>query len=139
MYSILSKKLELTWSKAGVNPSDWTKSSWVLRGGHSLRKGGGRTLSWKKDDFIQDFKISAVEQMISETADPAEMCRLYNIVSGQLYIQTKHWSIVSRKFTLTFQSMNIALSTNNWIAKACASIIKKSTASCVKKAGCTGC
>jgi transposase len=35
--------------------------------------------------FTQDFKRSIVEQLLSETAGPAELCRRYNISSGQLY------------------------------------------------------
>ena len=35
--------------------------------------------------FTQDFKRSLVEQLLSETAGPAELCRRYNISSGQLY------------------------------------------------------
>jgi transposase len=35
--------------------------------------------------FTQDFKRSIVEQLLSETAGPAELCRRYNICSGQLY------------------------------------------------------
>jgi transposase-like protein len=33
--------------------------------------------------FTQDFKRSKVEQRLSETTGPAEMCRCYNIYSGQ--------------------------------------------------------
>ena len=35
--------------------------------------------------FTQDFKRSLVEQLLSETAGPAELCRRNNISSGQLY------------------------------------------------------
>ena len=35
--------------------------------------------------FTQDFKRSLVEQLLSETAGPAELCRRYNISSGHLY------------------------------------------------------
>ena len=39
--------------------------------------------------FTQDFKRSIVEQLLSETAGPAELCRRFNISSGQLYIWKK--------------------------------------------------
>ncbi len=39
----------------------------------------------KRRRFNQDFKRSVVEQLLSETAGPAELCRRYNIASGQLY------------------------------------------------------
>ena len=35
--------------------------------------------------FTQDFKRSIVEQLLSETAGPVELCRRYNLSSGQLY------------------------------------------------------
>jgi len=35
--------------------------------------------------FTPDFKRSIVEQLLSETAGPTELCRRYNISSGQLY------------------------------------------------------
>jgi transposase len=37
--------------------------------------------------FNQDFKRSVVDQLLSETVGPAELCRRYNISSGLLY----HW------------------------------------------------
>jgi transposase len=37
--------------------------------------------------FTQDFKRSIVEQLLSETVGPAELCRRHNISSGLLY----HW------------------------------------------------
>jgi transposase-like protein len=39
----------------------------------------------KRRRFTQDFKRSIVEQLLSETAGPAKLCRRYNIASGQLY------------------------------------------------------
>jgi len=35
--------------------------------------------------FTQDFKRSIVEQLLSETTSPVELCRRYNLSSGQLY------------------------------------------------------
>jgi transposase-like protein len=64
-----------------VNPSD-----------HSLPKGGERTLLWNEDGSTQDFKRSVVEQLLSETAGPAELCRRYNIASGQLYTWKKQYA-----------------------------------------------
>jgi len=37
--------------------------------------------------FTQDFKRSVIEQLLSETVGPAELCRRYHISSGLLY----HW------------------------------------------------
>ena len=42
--------------------------------------------------FTQDFKRSLIEQLLSETATPLELCRRYNISSGQLYTWRKHYS-----------------------------------------------
>ena len=42
--------------------------------------------------FTQDFKRSLVEQLLSETAGPAELCRRYNISSGQLYTWKKQYA-----------------------------------------------
>ena len=42
--------------------------------------------------FTQDFKRSVVEQVLSETASPAELCRRYNIASGQLYTWKKRYA-----------------------------------------------
>ena len=42
--------------------------------------------------FTQDFKISLVEQLLSETAGPAELCRRYNISSGQLYTWKRQYA-----------------------------------------------
>ena len=42
--------------------------------------------------FTQDFKRSLIEQLLSETATPAELCRRYNISSGQLYIWRKQYA-----------------------------------------------
>lgn len=35
--------------------------------------------------FTPDFKRAVVEQLLSEAAGPAQICRRYNISSGQLY------------------------------------------------------
>lgn len=42
--------------------------------------------------FTQDFKRSIVEQLLSETVTPTELCRRYNISSGQLYIWKRHYT-----------------------------------------------
>ncbi len=42
--------------------------------------------------FTQDFKRSIVEQLLSETAGPVELCRRYNISSGQLYTWKKQYA-----------------------------------------------
>jgi len=42
--------------------------------------------------FTPDFKRSIVEQLLSETAGPAELCRRYNLSSGQLYTWKKEYS-----------------------------------------------
>jgi len=42
--------------------------------------------------FTQDFKRSVVEQLLSETASPAELCWRYNIASGQLYTWKKQYA-----------------------------------------------
>ncbi len=42
--------------------------------------------------FTQDFKRSIVEQLLSETATPTELCRRYNISSGQLYTWKRHYT-----------------------------------------------
>ena len=42
--------------------------------------------------FTQDFKRSIVEQLLSETAGPAELCRRYNISSGQLYTWKRQYA-----------------------------------------------
>jgi transposase-like protein len=46
----------------------------------------------KRRRFTQDFKSSVVEQLLSETAGPAEICRRYNIASGQLYTRKKQYA-----------------------------------------------
>jgi transposase-like protein len=46
----------------------------------------------KRRRFTQDFKRSVVEQLLSETAGPAELCRRYNIASGQLYTWKKQYA-----------------------------------------------
>jgi transposase len=42
--------------------------------------------------FTPDFKRSIIEQLLSETATPTELCRRHNISSGQLYTWRKHYS-----------------------------------------------
>jgi transposase len=42
--------------------------------------------------FTQEFKRSIVEQLLSETASPTELCRRYNISSGQLYTWRKQYA-----------------------------------------------
>ena len=46
----------------------------------------------KRRRFTQDFKRSVVEQLLSETAGPAELCRRYHIASGQLYTWKKQYA-----------------------------------------------
>lgn len=46
----------------------------------------------KRRRFTSDFKRSVVEQLLSEVASPAELCRRYNIASGQLYTWKKQYS-----------------------------------------------
>jgi transposase len=42
--------------------------------------------------FTQDFKRSLIEQLLSEAATPLELCRRYNISSGQLYTWKKQYA-----------------------------------------------
>ena len=42
--------------------------------------------------FTQDFKRSIVEQLLSETAGPVELCRRYTISSGQLYTWKRQYA-----------------------------------------------
>jgi transposase len=42
--------------------------------------------------FTQDFKRSIVEQLLSETTGPVELCRRYNISSGQLYAWKRQYA-----------------------------------------------
>lgn len=42
--------------------------------------------------FTQDFKRSIVEQLLSEAATPTELCRRYNISSGQLYVWKRQYT-----------------------------------------------
>jgi transposase-like protein len=46
----------------------------------------------KRRRFIPEFKRSIVEQLLSEAADPAEICRRYNLSSGQLYTWKKQYA-----------------------------------------------
>ena len=42
--------------------------------------------------FTQDFKRSLVEQLLSQTADPAELYLRYNISFGQLYTWKRQYA-----------------------------------------------
>lgn len=42
--------------------------------------------------FTQDFKRSLIEQLLSETVGPAELCRRYNLSSGLLYLWKKQYT-----------------------------------------------
>ena len=42
--------------------------------------------------FTQDFKRSLIEQLLSETTTPLELCRRYNISSGQLYTWKRQYA-----------------------------------------------
>ena len=42
--------------------------------------------------FTQDFKRSLIEQLLSETATPLELCRRHTISSGQLYTWKRHYA-----------------------------------------------
>jgi len=46
----------------------------------------------KRRRFTQDFKRSVVEQLLSETVGPSELCRRYNIASGQLYTWKRQYA-----------------------------------------------
>ena len=46
----------------------------------------------KRRRFTQDFKRSIVEQLLSETTGPAELCRRFNISSGQLYTWKRQYA-----------------------------------------------
>ena len=46
----------------------------------------------KRRRFTQDFKSSIVEQLLSDTAGPVELCRRYNVSSGQLYTWKKQYA-----------------------------------------------
>ena len=46
----------------------------------------------KRRRFTQDFKRSVIEQLLSETAGPVEICRRYNLSSGQLYTWKKQYA-----------------------------------------------
>jgi len=46
----------------------------------------------KRRRFTQDFKRSIVEQLLSETVGPVELCRRYNISSGQLYTWKRQYA-----------------------------------------------
>jgi transposase len=50
----------------------------------------GRVMKYRR--FTQDFKRSIVEQLLSETATPTELCRRYNISSGQLYTWRRQYT-----------------------------------------------
>jgi transposase len=42
--------------------------------------------------FSPEFKRSIVEQLLSDTAGPTELCRRYNLSSGQLYTWKKQYA-----------------------------------------------
>ena len=42
--------------------------------------------------FTPEFKRSLIEQLLSETAGPTELCRRHNISSGQLYTWKKQYA-----------------------------------------------
>jgi transposase len=42
--------------------------------------------------FTQDFKRSIIEQLLSETVGPAELCRRYSISSGLLYARESQYA-----------------------------------------------
>jgi len=42
--------------------------------------------------FTEDFKRSLVEQLLSETVTPTELCRRYTISSGQLYTWRRQYA-----------------------------------------------
>ena len=46
----------------------------------------------KRRRFTPEFKRSIIEQLLSETAGPAEICRRYNLSSGQLYTWKKQYA-----------------------------------------------
>ncbi len=46
----------------------------------------------KRRRFTPEFKRSIVEQLLSEAARPAEICRRYNLASGQLYTWKKQYA-----------------------------------------------
>ncbi len=46
----------------------------------------------RRRQFTHDFKRSAIEQMLSETVSPAELCQRYNISSGQLYTWERQYA-----------------------------------------------
>ena len=43
----------------------------------------------KRRKFNPEFKRSIIEQLLSEAAGPVEICRRYNLSSGQLYTWKK--------------------------------------------------
>jgi transposase len=42
--------------------------------------------------FTPEFKRSLIEQLLSETASPTELCRRYNVSSGQLYTWKRQYA-----------------------------------------------
>ena len=46
----------------------------------------------KRRRFTPEFKRSIIEQLISKAAGPAEICRRYNLSSGQLYTWKKQYT-----------------------------------------------
>ncbi len=48
----------------------------------------------KRRRFTPEFKRSIIEQLISKAAGPVEICRRYNLSSGQLYTWKKQYTQV---------------------------------------------
>jgi transposase len=46
----------------------------------------------KRRRFTPEFKRTIVEQLLSEAARPAKICRRYNLASGQLYAWKKQYA-----------------------------------------------
>jgi transposase len=46
----------------------------------------------KRRRFTPEFKRSIIEQLLSETAGPAELCRRYNVSSGLLFTWKKQYA-----------------------------------------------
>ena len=74
-----------------MNPIDCTKCVRVFRQDHHPGK-GGKDHVMKYRRFTEDFKRSLVEQLLSETVTPTELCRRYTISSGQLYTWRRQYA-----------------------------------------------
>jgi len=46
----------------------------------------------KRRRFTPEFKRSIIEQLLSESASPAELCRRFNVSSGLLFTWKKHYA-----------------------------------------------